>query len=142
MDAARATTVEEHIRQCPACAAELAQLRSMSQWFAEGADSPSLGLSQMSLHRLYAKTTEKTLDLGVLRAARWVSAMAAMVLVASGAWLMQIKSPQAPAMTAQTPIATPPWVDVAVASYTESSSLDTNTPAAAWYLASVQDSGR
>jgi anti-sigma factor RsiW len=139
LDAARAETIERHLRECPACAAELAQLQGISQWFAEAAEAPSMRLSQMSLHRLYAKA-EATLDQSILRAARWISAVAAIVLVASGAWLMKMQPSQTTAP--QQALAPPPWVDVAVASYTDSSSLDTSTPAAVWYLASAQDTSR
>jgi anti-sigma factor RsiW len=138
LDSTSMREVEEHLRNCPACAAELADLRAMSQWLAA---APIPRLSQMSVHRLHNKTNA-AMDEGLLRFARILSGIAACVLVASSAALLHRGTqvtPQ-PVVTAQASVELPPWVETAVSTDTDSSAMASSSPAAAWYLTDA-DSG-
>ncbi|MGA3066677.1 MAG: zf-HC2 domain-containing protein [Tepidisphaeraceae bacterium] len=118
--------VERHLQECPACAAELAQLRALSRNVgAVLAAQP--GLSQIARHRLHAKL-DSVMDDGILRAARFISAIAACVLAGCSIWLVRGH---------QLSPAPPPWVDVASQSDTSIASSDNTSPAAVWYLASA-----
>jgi|SRR5580658_3055705 anti-sigma factor RsiW len=130
LDAARRAEVDRHIQGCPACAAELAQLRSLSQLI-ESNVSLAPGLSQIARHRLHNRL-DAAMDEGILRAARIVSAIAACILAGSSIWLMRAREISA------TP---PPWVDVAAQADTSSAMAtpEASTPAAVWYLASASN---
>jgi anti-sigma factor RsiW len=133
LDAAASAEIEKHLTSCPACTAELAELRKMSQWFAQ---EPEPHLSQMSLYRLHQQT-QRAMEVGMVRLARAISAVAACILVASSMWLVRTNEAPAPVEPVQTTAGVPPWVDVTVAANRDTASVDTTTPAAAWYLASA-----
>lgn len=128
LDEQRRAEIERHLPQCPACAKELAQLQALSRAVApELASQP--GLSQIARHRLHAKL-DSVMDDGLLRAARFISAIAACVLAGCSVSLLRSKelSP-----------APPPWVEVASQSDTSIASTDNTSPAAVWYLASASN---
>jgi anti-sigma factor RsiW len=131
LDAALAAEMRRHIEQCAECAAELAELKKMSGLFDE---SPLPHLSQIAEYRLHNKA-DLLIHGDVIRVARYIRAVAACVLVGSWLWLANL-APGVPA--AQESVqAAPPLLDVAVTATDETHSLDTTTPAAAWYLADV-----
>jgi anti-sigma factor RsiW len=136
LDSSRREEVERHLLQCPACSAELTELRKMSNLFVERA-APQPKLSQISLYRLHQQT-QKVMEDGLVRIARAISAIAACVLVASSAWLMHTNQMAAPVKPVEASVGVPPWVDVTVAANRDSAAVDTTTPAAAWYLASAR----
>jgi anti-sigma factor RsiW len=123
----RRAEMQEHLRICPMCAAEIEQIKSLSLVVSE---SPAPRLSQISLHRLHVRVNE-AMDRGLLRFVRVFNAVAACVLVAGSAWLM-VKTHEVRTVESTTPAA-PPWVDVAEVSDTPTGAY--STPAAAWYLA-------
>jgi anti-sigma factor RsiW len=128
LDEQRRAELDAHLPQCPACSAELAQLRALSSLVATGLASQS-GLSQIARHRIHARL-DSAMDEGVIRAARIISAVAACVLAGSCVWLMRSRELSA---------APPPWVEVASQSDTSIASADTSSPAAVWYLASASN---
>ena len=136
---ARIAEIQEHLRQCASCAAELDQLQAMSRLM----DSEKVNsfeksrLSQIGLHRLRQRVDQAMEEVGVLRFVRVFNAIAACLLVAGSAWLMVKASGDRVTVESATPAA-PPWVDVAVVSDTPTGAY--STPAAAWYLA--DDAGR
>jgi Putative zinc-finger len=130
LDESGRAEVERHLRDCPSCAAELAQLREMSRLFASQ-ESPRL--LPIAVHRLHKKVDD-AMEEGLLRFMRVFNAIAACVLIAGSAWLMMKPRGQNP--TVEPAIATPavpPWVNVENISDTPSGAY--STPAAAWYLA-------
>jgi anti-sigma factor RsiW len=111
----RRAEIEEHLRDCPACAAELDRLQAVSRLLNSGL-SNSAGaarLSQIGLHRLHRRM-DQAMEEGFLRFVRVLNAIAACVLVAGSAWLLMKTR--------------------------DSRAVENATPAAAWYLA--DDSGR
>lgn len=135
LDAEARASVEAHLAQCPACAAELADMAAMSNLFAT-AQRP--GLSQIAAYRLGNRVRELFSD-DMLRVARRLRAIAACVLVVCSIWLLR-SSNSRPSVTQVAP-STPPWIDVAVATSAETNSLDATTPAAAWYVADFSSRG-
>jgi len=123
----RRAEMQEHLRVCPMCAAELERMKSVSRVVSE---SPAPHLSQISLHRLHVRVDE-AMDQGLLRFVRVFNVVAACVLIAGSSWLM-VKTHEARTVESTTPAA-PPWVDVAEVSDTPTGAY--STPAAAWYLA-------
>jgi anti-sigma factor RsiW len=124
VDHVRRAEIEQHLRDCPSCAAELDRLQAMSRLLMA---APSARLSQIGLHRLHRRM-DQAMEEGLLRFVRVFNAVAACVLVAGSAWLlMQTREVR----TVETTPAAPPWVDVA----SDSSTGAYSTPAAAWYLA-------
>jgi anti-sigma factor RsiW len=132
VDETRRTEIEEHLRDCPACAAELDRLAAVSRLFTT---VPSIRLSQIGLHRLHRRM-DQAMEEGFLRFVRVLNAIAACVLVAGSAWLL-LKTRDSRAVEIATPAA-PPWVVSEVSDDTPTGAY--STPAAAWYLA--DDSGR
>jgi anti-sigma factor RsiW len=131
LDPQRSAQIESHLAQCPGCSAELARLRSLSQLIQSNVSLPA-GLSQIARHRLHARL-DSAMDDGILRAARFISAIAACVVVGCSIGLLRARDVSA---------APPPWVDVAVQTDTAAASAnpDASTPAAVWYLASANRS--
>ena len=128
LDEARRAQIERHLPQCPACAAELGQFRSLSRFIETSVSLPA-GLSQIARHRLHQRI-DAAMDDGLLRAARIVSAIAACVLAGCSIALLR-SNPISPAP--------PPWVEVAAQtdSSAGSATAEASTPAAVWYLASA-----
>jgi anti-sigma factor RsiW len=140
LDPSARREVEAHLAQCADCQLQLAELRKMSGWLADTA-SGLPRLSQISLHRLHQQTQE-AMEAGLIRIARVISAMAACVLLGSTLWLM--RTPAAPvamdspavSQASVASVGVPPWVDVTAAADRDLVAVDTNNPAAAWYLTS------
>jgi anti-sigma factor RsiW len=117
---------ESHLRDCPACSEQLAQLRAMSQMFA---NAPQLRLSQIALHRLHGRI-DAGADQGLLRLGWTINAIAASLLLVGSVWLTRISNPPS------TPEAAPPWIGVPVVAQTDPAYHEiAATPAAQWYLA-------
>lgn len=84
LDAQASAAVRGHVRQCPACAAELAWLEQLAQQVREAAPV-AVPLELMSaVHR----RINRLADPGVLRLARWLTAAAAVMALASLGWLL------------------------------------------------------
>jgi anti-sigma factor RsiW len=130
LDAQASAAMQQHLSQCPACRAELAELEAMSRLLME---NPAPRLSQIALHRIHAQA-DLTARQDVLRLARALQAIAACVLVVASIWLM--RSPGS--LTNQESVqAEPPWLDVAMITSAQTKTVDATTPAAVWYLAGV-----
>jgi anti-sigma factor RsiW len=136
VDETRRAEIEAHLRYCPACAAELKRLQTVSELFnTVPLNAGAMRLSQIGLHRLHRRM-DQAMEEGFFRFVRVLNAIAACVLVAGSAWLL-LKTRDSRAVEIATPAA-PPWVDVAEVSDTSTGAY--STPAAAWYLA--DDSSR
>jgi len=96
---------EEHLKGCPACAAELARLRRLSQWI-RGAGRPEM--SSRALERWH-RSVDLQPKITVLHMAEVFAAVAASILLLSSVWLWRISG----ARDAPGPI--PVWETVAVA---------------------------
>ena len=122
--------MEEHIAECPACSAELAELKAMSNLFAV---SPRAQLSQLARYRIRVAAEALPQD-QVIRLARIVRAIAACVLVAASIWLWNQSENGSTQM--ETVAAPPPQLEVAITTTEATQNMDaTTSPAAAWYLA-------
>jgi anti-sigma factor RsiW len=140
LSAARSAEIRAHLLSCSSCSAELAGLEAAAQLFR---DAPMPRLSQISLHRLHAKLEtvmqgEQENELGILRIARTLSAIAACIVVAGSLWLSHVRSAHHPNQTVATVQTPPPWTDVAVNTDTDApavSSQDGGTVIAEYYLA-------
>lgn len=95
LNATDTTAVENHLSSCDVCAAESAELRNISQMFA---DVPVPKLSQIALYRLHSNLDFLT-DRGLLRLARVMTGLAASVLLAGSLWLFQSHSVAVPVNT-------------------------------------------
>src|SRR5579862_5158352 len=93
LDCAARQQMEIHISQCEACAAELASLKAMTQLLS--ISQPHL--SQISEHRLHNKL-QSTMDEGIVKFARILSGIAAVILLASSVGLVYRNSQAQPAM--------------------------------------------
>jgi anti-sigma factor RsiW len=134
LDAVSGLEVERHLSQCPACAAELAELKAMSNWFEE---SQRPRLSQIALYRIHGRA-DWVVRKDLLRFARKVQAIAACVLVAASIGLMWSHGSPSPLEASPTTVqAAPPWLGLAVQTTAETNQLDVSTPAAAVYIADV-----
>jgi len=125
LPAEQAEKLAAHVSDCLACSAELAELSSMRVMFA--AAEPAR-LSPIGLHRLH-RTIDAANQQGLLRLARVVNGAAAAVLVVSSALLLHgnnAASNIAPRVT---------WTDPTVLVSSDTTALQDNSPAAAWYLA-------
>ena len=80
--------LEEHLRQCPDCAAELAHLRELSRLL-EGLAEPEM--SVQVLHRLHRVADDAT-QAGIWRMARRLSAVAATVLLVCSIWTWRLSA--------------------------------------------------
>jgi anti-sigma factor RsiW len=130
LDSQTRENVQRHIGSCPACAAELAGLAEMSKMFVS-AERPHL--SQFAGFRL-RRHAESLVESQNLRLVRVVRAVAACILAGASIWLWANNG--TPAASDQS-VGLPPQLVVAVDATAETQSLDTTTPAAAWYLADV-----
>ena len=88
LDAVARIEVARHLETCPACTAELVDIRGISQLFS---NAPVPRLSQISLHRLHANLNLLT-DRGLLKIARILTGLAASVLVLGSLWLTRSSS--------------------------------------------------
>jgi anti-sigma factor RsiW len=126
LDEAERLEMEAHLRECPACAAELAVMNSVSRLFQNQARA---GLSQIGMYRLH-REIDGAMEEGVLRIMRVLSGIAACVLIAGSVWLVKSRS-----VTVENAApSAPPWADVARADI-ETPTAVYSTPAAVWYLA-------
>ena len=128
LDAQARQLVERHLQECAACAAELRELKSISESFKS---APEPRLSQFSMHRLHVMA-DQWRENDLVRVARFMRAVAACIVVAGSAWLMGTSPAANPTSESQAPA---PWMEVAAATNAEVASIDTTTPAASWYLA-------
>ena len=117
---------ESHLKECPSCAAEMARLETLSGLLLASAPKPMLPIA---IHRLHKKV-EQAMEEKMLRIVRVLNAVAACVLIAGSAWLMN-RPRQIPTVESGTGPAVPPWVDLV----SDSSTGANSTPATAWYLA-------
>ena len=76
--------LERHVAACPACAAELEQFRRLSALLDT---APRPRLSDESRRELYALAPQVE-EAGYLRIAKWMTAMAASVMLAASVWVM------------------------------------------------------
>jgi len=97
--------VEEHIRGCPACAAELGRLQRLSQLVRAAGRSE---MPPQALDRLH-RSLDLQPKIAILRMAEVFAAVAASILLFSSVWLWRIST----ARDAAGPI--PVWETVAVA---------------------------
>lgn len=82
--------MEQHLRECPACAAELARLRELSGLL-DGLAEP--GIPPRVLHRLHRRADDSS-RIGIRRIAEVVCAAAAVVLLACSFGLLHLSSPR------------------------------------------------
>ena len=97
--------LEEHLRECPICAAELARLNRLSLLI-RGAGRPEM--PREALDRLH-RSVDLQPRIAVLRMAEAFAAVAALILLLSSAWLWSLSTVREAA--GQIPI----WETVAVA---------------------------
>jgi anti-sigma factor RsiW len=90
--------VENHLAQCPACAAELARMEKLSQAFAGLRTPPQV--SPRTMQRLHRRI-DALPGLAIARLAEALTAVAASIVIACGAWLW---SSSAPAGAAAMPV--------------------------------------
>jgi anti-sigma factor RsiW len=144
LDPSARMQMEIHISHCRTCAAELASLKAMSQLLTVAQPR----LSQMSAHRLHNRA-QMAMDEGLVRFARVVSGIAAVILVAASAGLVyrssqaQMLSPgMTPANTVAVAASTevnPPWVEVPVATDNDATLIAESSPVAVYYLSDASE---
>jgi anti-sigma factor RsiW len=83
LDAATRAALEQHLRRCASCAAELGRIRRLSQLLG---DMPRAELSPWAVQRLH-RAVETAYSGSVRRLAAALTAVAAAVLVACNVWL-------------------------------------------------------
>ena len=86
LPAAAVAEFEEHLLQCPNCAAELADLRELSRLVGKLAEPK---IPSRVLHRLH-RSADYSSRAGIRRMAKVVSAVAAIVLLVCSAWLWHL----------------------------------------------------
>jgi anti-sigma factor RsiW len=128
LDAARRQAFAAHLDSCPVCRAELAELASLSGFFAS---APRPRLSPIDVHRLQVNVLRRAPS-DILRLARVLSGIAACIVV--GGSIELARSNSAPAVA---PALAPPWAEV---TSSVSDLRDAATPAAQWYLADASRS--
>lgn len=79
---------EGHLRQCPDCAAELAQLRALSGLLGKVAEPR---ISSQALHRLH-RGADNASQAGIWRMAKAASAVAAAVLLVCSVWMWRLSA--------------------------------------------------
>jgi anti-sigma factor RsiW len=89
--------VQTHLAQCPACTGELARLERLSQAFA---GLPAVQVSPHTMQRLHRRI-DALPGLTIARLAEALTAVAASIVIACGAWLW---SSSAPAGSATMPV--------------------------------------
>jgi anti-sigma factor RsiW len=109
--------VEAHVAACDACAAELARLRELSRLFAghalagDAMAAPALGRLHDAVDAAFEERASGARD--VLRLTRFVTGLAAAIMVAAGSWL--VIGPQVVTdrdiRGMSDPVAIPPWED-------------------------------
>jgi anti-sigma factor RsiW len=112
LDQAAARETEWHVKACPACAAELAEIRALSRAFGRFATDP---MSREGVAQAHAAAEAAALRAPVLRVAGVLIALAASVLVVGSAWLMEPVLPgYRTTPVAVVPAPTPDWERVAM----------------------------
>ena len=81
--------MEDHLAQCPACAAELARLAKLSRAFAE---LPATLVSRQTMQRLHRRL-DVVPGQAIAHLAEALTAVAASILIACGVWLWSSSSP-------------------------------------------------
>ena len=141
--------VEAHLAACPACAAELARLRELSRLFAYHALARDT-MPRPALDAVHAAVSEAFEErvIGareVLRLTRFVTGLAAAILVAAGSWLVigpqVMESPVAPPADAATAVA--PWENpsLLVASAFDAGNGGADARFAEWVVADLSRGG-
>jgi anti-sigma factor RsiW len=104
----RRAELEQHLRQCSQCAAELDELQRLSRALVSPGAAPQ-SLSPQAIRRLheYADQTIAVTDQSLRRFAEILTGLAAALLIASSAWLLQTSDVAAAEPTA-------PWESAAV----------------------------
>src|SRR5690349_15847006 len=83
--------VENHVRTCPACAAQLTALRDTSQLFVvRGADDELTPDELARVHTAVDVAAAETIDAPILRLGTAIGVVAASILVVSCAWLTDL----------------------------------------------------
>jgi predicted anti-sigma-YlaC factor YlaD len=103
LSAADAQRVDEHLASCPACSAELDDLRAVGRLMGMARQS-KLGEPSddvMDRLRMHVHQLVDTSDYGLLRIARLFSGLAATVLIA-GLWLLHNAGPVGPSVNPAT----------------------------------------
>ncbi len=121
----RRAEVEAHLQHCPQCAAELAELQTMSAMLER---MPRRQLDPLGLARLHQQVDSLT-DRSLLRFVEMLSGLAAALLVAASVWLVQ-----APEAAAQ-PL--PAWERAAVTLQTEPANGSQTMQAAEWIVSDL-----
>src|SRR5436305_1376487 len=99
-DEAARRAVEAHLPACPACVAELQQLREISMMLAPAAiatDVEPTADEVRGMHRAVADAAREQAPSSLLRLGGLLGAMAASILIISAAWLAEAPSPAGPA---------------------------------------------
>ena len=88
LPAAARAEFEEHLRQCPDCAAELAHLRKLSRLLGRMSEPR---ISSQVLDRLHRGAADAS-GAGIWRITKVVSAVAATVLLVCSVWMWQLSA--------------------------------------------------
>jgi anti-sigma factor RsiW len=100
LDGDAARRFAEHLAGCQGCQEQLASLEAVSALFAALPQRQMYPIELGRLHqRLESNTARKTADSEFLRAAGFLSALAASILVISSVWLAEIPSRPAAALS-------------------------------------------
>ena len=92
LTAAQATAAQRHLDACPACRAELEEMRGLSGLFENAFNQPAPRALLVRIHRAVDNTDS---DRGTLfRIAGILSGIAASALVIGGAWLFDAPAPR------------------------------------------------
>src|SRR2546430_873067 len=123
LDAGERAGVEAHLAACPTCAAELAEMRALSARIGAAAAVGVIGSGESrGMHEAVRREAQEVRDerersIPLLRTAGMLSALAASVLIISGAWLMELRPvggrTRTPGMQARVEIQ-PEWERVAM----------------------------
>jgi anti-sigma factor RsiW len=120
LDAAERARVEAHLSTCATCAAELAEMRALSARIGTATASGEVSADESrGMHAAVRREAEQARDerersMPLLRTAGMLSALAASVLIISGAWLMELRpAAKAPGQEARVALQ-PEWERVAM----------------------------
>ena len=104
-DAAR-QQMEQHLTNCQPCTEELSLLARLSERFASFAP---VRLSQIALARLHQHVDQQVqlLDQNILRFARRMTGLAAMILIGCMVWMMKTSTASDAPLVANGPVASP-----------------------------------
>ena len=137
--------VEIHLAACGACAAELARLRAISRAFTDHAlaiepmPRPALDRLHDAVGAAFEERTSGTGD--VLRLTRFVTGLAAAIMVAAGSWIVMGPRLVTDPVTQvnESAAVVPPWEDprLLVATTFDAGTGGAETPFAQWVVADL-----